>query len=532
MTTQALEERIRSSGYTPRAREVPELFELLSGPDEQTVKHAERALTRVGTRAIEVALSRFEASTPPLRSRLVEVIARLARQRPGPELPAWLMARLTDPDPKTRQRAIAALGKLEWTEAEPALLARWQAELPLIERKAIATSLGKMGSRAAAEALRRTEPSDPELARVVREARLLLDRRTNRQVASVIDGTARWDESLPVLLHVRAGLEELLLDELGGRYRARVAGRGRVEVETRGPLSELFRARTFLHLGFPLPPVDVSGDDPGLAVVRSLTSDAAQRVFSSLTRGPVRYRIEWAGAGRSRGRTLRVAEEVSARRPDLVNDPTNATWEAVVSLREGPAGERAVVELWPRAFEDPRFAYRVETVPASSHPTIAAALARIGGVVRDDVVWDPFVGAGLELVERALLGPHRLLIGTDIDARAIGAAGSNLRRAGIANARLSVADAATCEVDPPPTLILTNPPYGKRVSSRESLPRLLEDFLINGARQLRRGGRLVWVSPAPTLTGRIAAARGLRLERALPVDLGGPHGEIQRFSRA
>ena len=68
-------------------------------------------------------------------------------------------------------------------------------------------------------------------------------------------------------------------------------------------------------------------------------------------------------------------------------------------------GQRATVELWPRGLPDPRFAYRVAHVPASSHPTLAAALARVAGARPDDVVWDPFVGAATELVERARLGP-------------------------------------------------------------------------------------------------------------------------------
>ena len=82
---------------------------------------------------------------------------------------------------------------------------------------------------------------------------------------------------------------------------------------------------------------------------------------------------------------------MAAERPELVNDPTASLWEAVVV--EKP---RVAVEVWPRGLGDPRFAYRRAYVPASSHPTLAAALARVGGVRADDVVWDPFVGAGTE----------------------------------------------------------------------------------------------------------------------------------------
>ena len=33
---------------------------------------------------------------------------------------------------------------------------------------------------------------------------------------------------------------------------------------------------------------------------------------------------------------------------------------------------------------------------------------------QNDLVWDPFVGSGTELCERALLGPYRALVGSDL----------------------------------------------------------------------------------------------------------------------
>src|SRR4029079_2020829 len=118
-------------------------------------------------------------------------------------------------------------------------------------------------------------------------------------------------------------------------------------------------------------------------------------------------------------------------------------------------------ELWPSALRDPRFAYRKRTLPASSHPTISAALARVAGVVAGDVVWDPFVGAGGELVERALLGPYATLLGTDDDAAALEAARANLREARVERWALTAGDARTFSPRERPTLVITNPPFGK-----------------------------------------------------------------------
>jgi 23S rRNA G2445 N2-methylase RlmL len=209
-----------------------------------------------------------------------------------------------------------------------------------------------------------------------------------------------------------------------------------------------------------------------------------------------------------------------------VNDPRGATWEVVVQHR---AAEPHVV-LVPRSFDDPRFSYRRRDVPAASHPTVAAALARAAGVRADDVVWDPFVGSGLELVERARLGPYRRLVGTDIDARALDAARENLRAAGV-TAELALADAAAYRPGGV-TLVLTNPPMGRRVARERDLPRLLEGFLGQAARVLTPGGKLVWLSPLPALTREVASKLGLRAQAGPPVDMGGFDTELQTLTKA
>jgi 23S rRNA G2445 N2-methylase RlmL len=187
------------------------------------------------------------------------------------------------------------------------------------------------------------------------------------------------------------------------------------------------------------------------------------------------------------------------------------------------------VELWPRGLEDPRFAYRQAHVPASSHPTLAAALARVAGAEPDDVVWDPFVGAGTELVERARLGPARLLVGTDLAEDALGRARSNLTAAGV-QAELVVADARGFRPRLAPTLILTNPPMGRRVLNKQLTGALFDAVIDHVASILAPGGRLVWISPRARDTLERARAHGLKLDYRQRVDMGGFWAEIQRFT--
>jgi 23S rRNA G2445 N2-methylase RlmL len=208
-----------------------------------------------------------------------------------------------------------------------------------------------------------------------------------------------------------------------------------------------------------------------------------------------------------------------------MNDPTASLWEAVVDETKGVR-----VELWPRGLADPRFAYRVEQVPASSHPTLAAALARIAGVRADDVVWDPFVGSGTELVERARLGPFRLLFGTDLDERALERARANLAAAGVV-AELAAGDARLFRPRQRPTLILTNPPMGRRVLNKRLTGALYDDFLAHAAALLPPGGRLVWISPRADDTAARARSLGFTVEARHKVDMAGFWAELQAFTR-
>jgi 23S rRNA G2445 N2-methylase RlmL len=525
----SLESKLVSPGFTPGARDVGPLVELLASGDDETAKRAERALSRAGSRALGKVLERFPDSAPPLRARLCAVVGRIFTANRSPELGAWLVERLADSDPKTKRRAASALGRTRDRRFEASLLAAFDAAEGGPERRAFAAALGSVGGSAALSALSQPASGDVELDRVTAESREKIERTLLRIEPGAVLSDVAPLRPLELFLHVRAGLEDLLIDEIEARLHPRYAGKGRVVVRLDKPLRDVYRARTLLHVAFPLAAERVIGGDIASAVVRVVTSDAAFEIFSTFTRGPIRYRLDWAAAGRKRATTFDVARKVRRARPSLMNDPTDAVWEVVVS-EAGNAEDRLVrVALWPRALSDTRFFYRESALPASSHPTVAAALARVAGVRAGDVVWDPFAGAGTELIERALLGPYASLHGTDIEQRAIDAARTNLRAAGVSRFRLVRGDSRTTGPDEPLSLVITNPPFGKRTLRPDAIAPLLADVLGNVARRTREGGRVVWVSPMPARTVALADAVGFEVETRMPVDLGGVRAEIQKL---
>jgi predicted RNA methylase len=344
-----------------------------------------------------------------------------------------------------------------------------------------------------------------------------IERTESRATASRIAAERELDADIEVELRCREGLESILAGEISGGHVLRA---GRVAVGTRS-LRALTIARTWTTAALVLHRGSEATDEE---VARIITERAP--LLRSLTEGAVRWRVEWLGEGHRRAATRELAERVRA--PDLVNDPIASDWEIEIARERGKIGVFAI----PKSWDDARFAYRVADVPAASHPTIAAAIARVGGAHEDDVVWDPFVGSGVELVERARLGPYRSLLGTDTDDRALAAAKKNLDAARVRDVRLERADARTHRPKGV-TLVITNPPMGRRVAAaaERKLDELLGASIENIARILQRGGRFVWLTPRPKATNVFLERAGMRRERDLPVDMHGFVAHLQHWTR-
>lgn len=220
--------------------------------------------------------------------------------------------------------------------------------------------------------------------------------------------------------------------------------------------------------------------------------------------------------------TYRLIAQMEGHHGYLRRDARRALAEGlagVVPSRWKPAEENAAVEFWltirgSQAICGLRLSdrtmrhrtYKLEHRPASLRPTIAAAMVRLAEIRPRHVVLDPMCGAGTLLAER-LAAAERVrggcapVWGGDIDNGAARAASVNLRRLG--PALLARWDAtrlplATGEVD----RILSNPPFGKQLSSPEAVGPLYAAILREYDRVLRPGGLAVLIVSA------IAALRG------------------------
>lgn len=447
-----------------------------------------------------------------------------------------LIARVGSPVERWRRAAIAALGKLGGAQdraaapsaallrARAAVLARWdRGACSAAEQRALAEALGKLGGAQGQERLRALEAgADRELERR-RDRALIMSQRDQRGLAESAIATTLELPPLPVRWHCRAGLGPLLADEL------RALGLPVTEIRREhcratlaGPLSRAFAARLWTHLGwvFPLP----SGALPQ-AVARALTEPAPRALLERLTEGAITWRLE-LGGGPRRSVVWQIVREVAAAAPALSNQPSASAWTFVVD-------ERArTLELRPRRFVDPRFAWRQADLPAASHPTVAAAIALLAAPRGGERVWDPFTGSGSELIECALRAAMRdaaplSLFGSDLEDAALTAAAANAERAGLTLGlqRRDAREGHLRQLD----LIASNPPLGGRL--RGDAGGLLCEAAPVLASALVPGGRLVWITPAPRRTSPCMERTGLSLARAFDLDLGGIRARLERWEK-
>jgi 23S rRNA G2445 N2-methylase RlmL len=522
----SLERRISDPGFTPGVGDANALVELLA--DDRLVKSVEAAIARAGPALVNVLLERFAQTSAPVRARLLRAIGRSTMSADAREL---LIAALDDHDPKTRRNAAIALGRSRADGVEAALLRSWDQDSRPEMRRSVAASLGKIGSARSLPLLRNAlQTQDTQLARIAERAVMMIERTESRSSSSGrLDGDRMPGEPMEIEVFARRGLEEPLFEELkraSGVIEAHGAGPGCVRARLTACMSALFSVRTMLSFRFPLPASTRNDDESASeAIARAATNERAKRIFSTWTVGAVRYRISWEEGGHKRAATWETARAIAQRAPELINDPTASLWELAVSVK----GRRIEVALVPRGLHDPRFPWRRRDVPAASHPTIAAALVQVGGIRADDVVWDPFVGSGTELIERALAGPYRSLTGSDIESRALAAARQNMRAAGV-HARLERSD-ALMHAPPGVTLVITNPPMGRRSARGPRLADMLDDFIAHVASVLVAGGRLVWTAPWPARSRAAGTRAGLVLDWARNIDMGGFDAEIQRWNK-
>lgn len=517
-------------GYTPKVRDLATVLKWLLDADDATAELAERALINADEAVIDLALGELERASGLQRVRLVRLLGRLTQRTGAVRVAEALVRQLKDDQPKVVRAAIVALGKLPLQLAQ-----RTGAEATIVnglslwadaERRAAIEALGKIGGVVAVRALAADAPRSDLERPLFERARLRLQR-----ACTVLDDsdTVLLDVELvqPFALAVlhRSGLSEIVARQLGELGPGVADGpERRILHDYTGSLGAVFRARSMLApalmLHFQRPRAE---SDWAHQITEAITRPVVVEALTRLSSTRPRLRFSLPKEGHQRALLWAISEKVASASDRLEVNPKGALWEIYVDR----TGEPSLMVV-PKRFEDPRYPYRVREISGASHPSIAAALVHLLEVRESDVIWDPFVGSALELIECAYQGRYHELIGSDNNVRSLEAASANVNAAKLDRVRLLNADARTARFRGV-TGIVTNPPLGVRHQRDGQLEPLLIDFLVNARQNLVPEGRLVWLSALPQKTAECAARLGFEIRRFGPVDVGGLSPELQLF---
>lgn len=501
----------------------------------------------------DLEVPRFDAASPRERMQGVALIralgtifSRFGTDEEKAAVRGWLTALLKDPQEKIRRYAMAALPKLGADEnAEAQMLRLLKENGGERERRHLGRALEKIGGRATLSFMAQGA-SLPELTQ--QKVQASMARREN-------PGTVELEALLPgkpgmqINLRCRRGLEKIVREEAEEQLDPKVFRLGQVRpgCVTLTPLrlfslSMLYELRCFATVGIRIGLIENnSGGEWEHALAGCIASPTARKIMLAATNGVPRYRVDFPARGHQRGAIRNVVQQAHALAPELLNDARRAPWSIdVIPVGRGPRKQRdAIVELRPRLYPDPRLAYRKDDIPAASHPPLAACMARLAAQASPDseeprqVVWDPFCGSGLELVERSMLGGVLAVHGTDLDPAAIGIARANFEAAGLENVSATFtpcdfrdAEKAAGIAPGSITLVITNPPLGRRIRVKD-MRGLMADLLHAAAKALEPGGLLIFTNPLRDGP----SSPSLKLEYRQSVDLGGFDCQLEVYRK-
>ena len=486
----------------------------------------------------------FNKATPEERLKKVSVVravgahfATAGTDDQKREVMAWLIGLLHDPAEKVRRYAMAAIPKIgAGQREEKELLALLRKTTNDREKKFLGQTLAKIGGSATLAVVSRVRGLPGHTEQKVKANVARIER------PSVIRMHSNFSQfsGLRINLRCRRGLEKILAEEVEersgkqGKFKI-ISVRGSVgTVAPAGQftLADIYAFRCFATAGFVLGTVQAGGDAETIEKLASIiVSPLSYNILTTFTDGSLRYRLEFIARGHQRGAVRQIAGRAYAMNPAILNDSHCALWEIDIY----PAGQGAMsVELRPRLSPDLRYYYRTDDIPAASHPPLAACMARLAGKAIDDIVWDPFCGSGLELIEKTLLGGVKSIYGTDLSSEAVAIAKANFAasKEKLVQASFAISDFRNFTrvqgLGPASvTLIITNPPMGRRVRV-PNLSGLIADLFAVAAAALKPGGRLVFANPLQ-IEPRDPS---LKLQFRQVIDLGGFDCRLEKYLKA
>ena len=312
-------------------------------------------------------------------------------------------------------------------------------------------------------------------------------------------------EVLPGLKNLAAmEIAELLGTQV---YFARNQREDEIIFRTSRPLDYLLKLRISgsisSRLYFPIPrPRALLGD----VHLKCLLSEAARIKALHPEQSFESFRIEAAG---KESNVMQRLGKLLATGTGLTEDPEEG--ELVVRLRPASverSGWEAALRLTPRPLSTRP--WRVRNMRGALNATIAAAMLRLSRPNPTDKVLNLMCGSGTLLIERALMGSCKRLLGIDNDPAALDCAAENVGAAGLC-AEIELRQGDACETGLGSSefnVILADLPWGEAKGKHATNPALYRSLITEVRRIAAKGCRLLLLSQENSLMNQVSANLG------------------------
>lgn len=522
MSAQILEQvkaQIARPGWTPGRKDMEFLFGVWRSLDDGERDSLEKRLSRIDAPSVRRAVELIKCVDTRTRGDLTRSILKsYLKSHPKADFD-WIQYPndcLSDLDPRVRKAAAQAIGS-SWEEIPiqfkklviERLIERLNTTDNPSEMKALSDALGKSADADALRALRDIGGTSKNL--------LTLERDLTRGEAELSEGSCLPERlgTKPVVAWFTQGIE-MIARSFGLFLGAENLGPGILKAEQAVTWSQLTTHYLWRSAGVSIGKLK-SSSAAGFVDVLTSAARAIDAATDRKAGSPVRIRLG-RDVGRSRSFIWEFAEILSKAQIGMINDGRSPHWELRV------VGDELV--LVPIKIDDQRFSWRDVQADGASDPTIAAALVYLAELKSNERVWDPFCGAGTELILASKIAAGVIAVGTDINKSVIDA---GLKAASGAGVSVQFRQESCLDhKDTPYHAIITNPPFGMR-TVRGAARALLEEFFSVARLSIARSGRIVMLSHAPSSTVGWAEASGLRCVRRWPIKLGGMECQIQVF---
>ncbi len=166
--------------------------------------------------------------------------------------------------------------------------------------------------------------------------------------------------------------------------------------------------------------------------------------------------------------------------------------------------------------------YKLSHVPASLQPPVAHCMALLSDPNPSDIFVDPMCGAGTIVIERALAGPYRYIIGGDKNIDSLNSAEINVD-ASRKDIHLVLWDALKMPLsDHTVDKVVCNAPFGKQTGEDIDYKPFYSSFFKEIKRVIKPGGKAVILTPEKGLMNKLISQHSkVSLEKIYPINLFG-----------